>query len=83
MKIFVEPSVPESRIPLLQQPLAPTQLPESLLAQLTDRLEQREWLEHQADAVLVQLKPRLEVLAQTAVRQAMREAWLHRHPEAP
>lgn len=81
MKIFVEPTVPESRIPLLQQPLAAQQLPASLMEQLTQRLEQRRWLEQQADEVLTQLKPRLEVMAQMAVRQALRDAWQQRHPE--
>lgn len=81
MKIFTEPTVPESRIPLLQDPLAAQQVPACVLEQLTERLAQRRWLEQQADGVLDQLRPRLEVLAQTAVRQALRDAWLQRHPE--
>lgn len=81
MKIFTQPSVPESRIPLLETPLPPQQLPAALLQQLTQRLEERQWLEQQADLVMAQLKPRLEVLAQTAVRQALHDAWLQRHPE--
>lgn len=81
MKIFTEPTVPESRIPLLQDPLAAQYVPDCVLEQLTERLAQRRWLEQQADGVLDQLRPRLEVLAQTAVRQALRDAWLQRHPE--
>lgn len=81
MKIFTEPTVPESQIPLLQDPLAAQQVPDCVLEQLTERLAQRRWLEQQADGVLDQLRPRLEVLAQTAVRQALRDAWLQRHPE--
>jgi len=80
MKVFGTPTVPESQIPLLQDPVAPDAVPATVVQSLDLRLQERQQFEQMAQALLTQLRPEFERLAASAVRDAVKQAWLQHHP---
>ena len=82
MKLWPLEGAEPAQIPLLQQALAPAQLPAELLQTLDQRLQERQALEQAAQTLEQQLQPRIEALAQQAVRVHLLEAWQQRYPPA-
>ena len=80
MKIWQDTAINAAQVPLLQEPLAPEQLPADVLKSLDERLHERAQLESMADRLLARLQPRIEALAVEAVREDVRDAWQQRYP---
>ncbi len=80
MKIWQDTAINAAQVPLLQEPLAPGQLPADVLQALDERLQERAELESMADSLLARLQPRIEALAAEAVREDLRDAWQQRYP---